>query len=62
VHAELFEPAVEHDDHERELPLRAPLPGEANPHVSAADVWPHLPAAAVPCSEPHVAIRTASSY
>ena len=59
MHAELLEPAVEHDGHERELPFPAPLAGEANPRVPAAAVGRHLPAAAVPGAESHVAIRTA---
>jgi hypothetical protein len=59
MHAELLEPAVEHDGYEDELPFPAPLPGEANPRVTAGTVGRDLPAAAVPRAEPHVAVRTA---
>lgn len=58
MHAELLEPAIEHDGHERELPFHTPLAGQANPRVLAAAVGRHLPAAAVPGAESHVAIRT----
>lgn len=60
MHAELLEPAIEHDGHERELPFHTPLAGQANPRILAAAVGRHLPAAAVPGAESHVAIRTAS--
>jgi hypothetical protein len=58
MHAELLEPAVEHDGHERELPFPA-LAGQADARVPAAAVGLYLPTAAVPRAEPHVAIGTA---
>ena len=62
MQAEALEPAIEHDYHERELPFPAPLAGQADPRVPAAAVGLHLPTAAVPGAEPHVAVGTASCY